>query len=591
MIDDAVANSSADGQSTSRAWRSSFAVHVCAVAAALAALFFLTPRSDIALPDEGVYLAQVSGLAQGTWWVERALPKEPPKSYTDAVLPETVLGSLMVPYSKRPLLSVLLLPGYGLNGVSGVLAIPLIGLLIASVASARIAAAIDARASLPTLWITALGSPLLFSGRQISGHSLAAAAAAVGALAAIRCARRGRASWFLALAVAAFTCVSLRSEGLVLCAVGAGVIVGSTVWAGLVSRKLNWAGLAAGGVVATAAVAAYVTTVHWAKAITGSSRAVSGLSYVEAIVRAPLGAAWAALLRPWDGNGLTANHFLILSGLFLVVSALSWRLAPRHPLAAATSLLASASCAIAALTIAPSLVNGLIPTFPVLPAGLILLRRNSLNRPEVQCLLATSLLTAVALCFLVYEDGGATQWGGRFFHLLIPLLTPIVGVSAVRSLKRVGSRSRLLTGIGVGVVAIALSTVGVRVDLRYREAHRAIRTTAESQVARSSSAVSPRSILVIASPATDGFSRMFWRDEPNFVTVRESMSSTFSLLLRLERHGLTSAYVLTPGDVRLLEFGGRNDLEKLGWVRLSTDRVPGTSVHLLKYGPPRHDSD
>jgi len=219
------------------------------------------------------------------------------------------------------------------------------------------------------------------------------------------------------------------------------------------------------------------------------------------------------------------------------------------------------------------------------PAGLLLLRRDSLRDPALAVLLTISVVTAGWLCFLIYADGGATQWGGRFFHLLVPLLAPVVAVAGVRSLGGVRPSHRRLALIAIGVVALAIGAMGIRTAILYREIHRDTRLAAERRLPRRPSGISDRSLLVVAPPKADGFSRMFWRDEPNFTTISSSIPSVFHQIRQLRADGLREAYVLTTGDVRLMEFGGRYDLEALGWKRLSAYQVPGTSIHILHYGP------
>ncbi|MCZ7631299.1 MAG: hypothetical protein M5U19_20615 [Microthrixaceae bacterium] len=79
-----------------------------------------------------------------------------------------------------------------------------------------------------------------------------------------------------------------------------------------------------------------------------------------------------------------------------------------------------------------------------------------------------TLITSAGLVATLYSNGGAAEWGGRFFHLLIPVITP----AAVLGLQR-GVRGfpdppdRVLTQRLVAiactlVVTAALSVSGLR---------------------------------------------------------------------------------------------------------------------------------
>ncbi len=549
-----------------------------------------TPTSDNALPDEGVYLAQARALSHGSWSLERALPNARSTNYVDSIAPEVTKDSHMFPYVRHPLFPIVLTPGFALGGPTGAYLTVLSLLLVAAVAAARLAGTVNPSAEVPTLYVVSVGSPLLFSGSFVSGHTLAAAAVGGGALALVRYLESGRSRWYVLVVLAAVVCTMARSEGAVLSLIAGAVLVSIGVLQSLRLRDLHRATVAGIAIGASAALAVIVDS-YWSRSITGAGQSTSALERIEAIRRSPGRAAWISLLQPWDGSAISANTFLILAGVCLVGAAAAWAVARSHPLAAAGLLTLGVVAAAMAHTTSPNLVNGLLPAFPLVLVGALSLRVRTIRAPIVSTSLAICALTIVALCFVIYDDGGANQWGGRFYHLLIPILTPVLVVACLRVIDDISPRSRRTTIAAVLVASVLISAIGLRASILFRHIHHDVRVAVEARIQPSPSDASTRSLLVVASPTNDGFSRMFWRDEPNFVTVRESMSSTFSLLLRLQRQGLASAYVLTPGDVRLLEFGGRNDLAKLGWVRLSTDRVPGTSVHLLKYGPPAHNGD
>lgn len=570
--------------------RCRLAPHLGLVVALFLTLLVITPTGDITLPDEGVYLAQAAALADGSWWTGRAFPQLPPRSYVDAVIPEFTDAGEMAPYARHPLFPILLSIGYLLAGPTGALATSLLALLVAALAAARLAAHIDARGEVSTFYLVALGSPLLFSGWQVAAHSFAAACAALGALSVVNHMRTRRWPWLLATGLAAGGCVMVRSEGLVLCAAAAGLLIAAGGLAVIRSRRITPT-LTAGVSVAVGTGTAALVEMWWVRSISRSGEVVSGIDRVEAIDRSPLRAAWIALLQPWDGDATSSNTWLILAVVALVVAAVAWRISPSRPLTASALLALACSSAVAAHFQRPALVNGFLPTFPVLAAGLLVAHRDLLRKPIVAGSLAIGTMTATMLCFTIYDDGGSTQWGGRFFQFLVPLLAPVAAIGALRALSRLGRNQRRLAVTGVALVAVLISAVGVRAEISYRAVHRTIRLATERTVSGLPSGLSRGSVLLVATRTNDGFSRTFWRKNNDFVTIRSSNSSAFAVLRRLHDEGLEGAYVVTPGDVELMELGGRFELERLGWERLETHKIPGLSVQILRYGPPRGGGD
>lgn len=566
------------------AWHRRLTPHVAVVAALFLALAIITPTTDITLPDEGVYLAQAAALVDGGWWTERALPELDESAYTDAVIPELTRDSEMVPYSRHPLFPLLLSVGFLAAGPTGALVVSLLALLVAAVASARLAARIDPHAEIPTFYLVALGSPLLFSGWQVSAHAVAAAAAALGALCTANFLHKRQPKWLIGIAAAAGTCVMMRSEGLVLCAAASAVLLAVGGSLTLRSRRVSPA-LIAGAVVVFGSGVAALGELLWARSINGTGATASALDRVEAIERSPGKAAWISLLQPWDDTALNANVWLILAVVALLAAALAWRVTPSRPLAASALLALACGSAVAAQFAQPALVNGFLPAFPALGAGLLLIRRDLLRNTVVAGLLTTCALSAIVLCFVIYDDGGSTQWGGRFFHFLVPLLAPVVAVSGIRALGSLSSRSRTIVVAGIALVAVSISAIGVRTEINFRDVHHRIRLAADRVVPGEASGISSGSVLLVATRSNDGFSRTFWRRNPDYVTIRAATSSAFTVLRKLHEQGLEQAYVLTPADIDLMELGGRFELKRLGWKRMETHSIPGMSVKILRYGP------
>jgi len=67
-----------------------------------------------------------------------------------------------------------------------------------------------------------------------------------------------------------------------------------------------------------------------------------------------------------------------------------------------------------------------------------------------------------------YSAGGGAEWGGRYFHILIPLLVPasLVGLSRARDL--LSGRDGMVATVAVLVVAVAPSVVALRSVVQLR---------------------------------------------------------------------------------------------------------------------------
>jgi hypothetical protein len=116
----------------------------------------------------------------------------------------------------------------------------------------------------------------------------------------------------------------------------------------------------------------------------------------------------------------------------------------------------------------PVLITGLVPAFPVLVAGLILVRRELMDRPAARVLLAGSVVGALAVWATSYPVGGSAEWGGRYFHALLPLVTPVAVAALAAALPSLGRSSARVAVAGLVVVSLALTVLEVRVALNLR---------------------------------------------------------------------------------------------------------------------------
>ena len=80
----------------------------------------------------------------------------------------------------------------------------------------------------------------------------------------------------------------------------------------------------------------------------------------------------------------------------------------------------------------------------LLPAGLVLVRRGTFASPAARLATSTAALFALAVLATQYPVGGSMEWGGRFFHVGLPLVVPVLllAVAAARRRQRTNAGTR-----------------------------------------------------------------------------------------------------------------------------------------------------
>jgi hypothetical protein len=305
---------------------------------------------------------------------------------------------------------------------------------------------------------------------------------------------------------------------------------------------------------------------------------------VDAIHRAPLRAAWISLLEPYLQVAVPTTTYVVLAGVALIGGALALRLAPTRLLAAGSLLAMSVVAAILLLILGPpGLVAGLIAAWPVLAAGLVLVRRDHLRDPVVARVLLLCAVGAAAILVTVYDDGGSTQWGGRFLHLLVPLLAPVVVLAVVDALAGSNaSTRRAMVAAGVAVT-LAFSVTAVRADRVLRRSHdRTISETAG--YARAHPGRAGRALVVFVPQQLEGTSRIFWRTAPGYdVVLALGGGDLGEVAVRAHEAGYRSVVVLSRWRISFLEAFPSPGLERLGWTPHHVRDVRGTGYQLATF--------
>lgn len=565
-----------------------FWVHATALAVVLLATYALVAahRDGIAFPDEGVYNAQAELLSEGAWRGERPTDRIDPDGRFEALGSSVVLEHHYIPYPRRPLYPLLLAPWFLAAGAAGTVLVSTVGTWLAALCSGRIASRIDTRYAVPTLWLVGLASPLLYSGLIVAGHSLAAALAAAMVWSALAALERRSATWLIVPAATAAALVLLRSEGTLL--VGA---AGAVFLAGAVSvrapRSLDRRRAALGLALWAAGAAATVLDSRLAGLMTGEGGIGTG-SVVS--TRDPASAAWVSLLRPWYNQPGTAAALVTLAALSVWMAAVAVRVAPRRPLLPIALLVLAAGSAATRAVMAPDLITGLVPAF-VLLAALVQLTGDDLRRRPVGELASMSALTAVALVFTLYEDGGSAEWGGRFFHVLVPLLVPLCVLGLDRARRALDPLPRRVGAVALAVVLCSWSVLAVRENVESRtKSARIVEATAD-MVARAADAGPP--LVVVHTAAPSGVGRAFWRDinDGAHVIQASSFENFFFFVHRADDEGYDDLVVTTNLGAAPTVLLLGTPLESVGWHLADVEPVDGTDYVTVRASRGRGPQD
>ncbi|MFZ4518974.1 MAG: hypothetical protein ACOYOP_11320 [Microthrixaceae bacterium] len=504
-------------------------VHALLALLCLVGLAALAGPDRVGITDEGVVVAQVDHLDRGSWWIPNAAPElDPAGRLTPIELSDVADDGAYLPYAKHAAYPLLLLPAWRLGGVTGLLAVSVLGVWVAAVAGALLARRVDRRAATPTLWLLAVGSPLVFDANVVMAHGPAAAAVGLTAVAALAVALDRRWWALVPLVPASVAAVLLRSEGLLaVAALGGGVLLGAV--AGRVARPgrstsgddgvvaaperapigpslVVGLGLPALGAVTYLADGRLAARVAGRSGLRTFTTAGGGFDLLGGRVDA----AWASLLRPDSLPAPVTALLTVVAAVSLVAGAVVLRMGGAEPVAGRrrTALVLwwlAATAAAVRLAMPPVLITGLFAVFPLLLVGAVLLRRSRLVTPTVRVLATASVLGGLAVLATSYDIGGSAEWGGRYFHVLLPLAAPVVVVALVDALGRLDRPTASGLVAALVVLLVATTATEVRVERRLQD-RAAVLTAAVNDVARRAPAGDGRAPVVAFT--TPGVARL-----------------------------------------------------------------------------------
>jgi hypothetical protein len=416
-----------------RVWRAPLLAHVLLLVVVLVGVVAATDQPDSFTTDEGSYEIQLRALDQGSWVWDAGTADLDPDGTHYPVAYSTEVEDGFVPLAKHPLWPWAAARASTAVGVDH--AYDLLGSLavvVTAVAAWYLAAARDPHLRRGAFWLAAL-APVTVTATFGWAHAAAAAAGGLAVLGAVRLAERDRPPGAAGAVVPALLVaggvalgILVRTEGVLFAIALAGALAVGGWRAG---RSWRWS-IAAGA--AVGAFGALVIKVEdlWIRSIIGSgttsltAREGGGLEasgFLDARIK---GAARS--LFDVEGGGVT---FVVVVALLVTAIAAAYvvrgerRWVPRWHVAMLVLVLAFVFRVQAMTDLA---IRGIVVAWPILLVGLVaagaqLWRKLALETTVV-------VLFAGAILATQYPDGGAIQWGGRFFA---PLVVPLSLAAAV----------------------------------------------------------------------------------------------------------------------------------------------------------------
>lgn len=581
------------GVPSTTSWGSLKAFWACALLL-LVVLFGLLAwfnNGSVAIPDDAVYAKQAQLLSDGSWSGPRPAADFDRDGRNSAIGPMVVFGDRQIPYTRHPLFPLLLAPLYKVGGFAGLLVFSVIGAWVAAVAAGLMARRLHPSLGIVALALVGLGSPLVFDSLLVSAHAMTAGLCGLTALGVAQ-AVDSRRWWSLAYAIPAMIlAICLRSEAIIVMLALGLVVSAMAIIASARSRKFDLPKVATGASLVGVAAITYLVEAKWEQRIIAAAGGVARTGLGRQLVeqRAPWSAVRIDLLMPWFGDATNARPTLVIATVSIAIAAIVLRVLPTRWLLPISLLLMAATASVLHLRSDLVFVTGLLVAMPVLIAGLILLRRQDFREPLIIRNLMVSGITATGIALTSYGEGGAMQWGGRFYHVLLPLLIPAVVLGlchGYRLLPRVPARiaAAALMACIAATSAFALQTLD-----GYRSISKAASVTTVrylSEIKSSGVQYGQRPLVIIGRTRGDGTSRVFWDLPAHTETISaKGIVDTFALARRAKEAGYTSIVLVTDIPIDKLELLSNRWLTPINWGIRDVRTIKGSPFGIVRLGP------
>lgn len=520
--------------------------HVVALAVVMLALLPVVGWHGVLSTDEGAAMAQARAVSEsGKFGIAHPFAAA---DQSGAVFPyekSATADGGFAPLPKKPAYSALLAALYRVGGIPAMFILSLCGALVAATLTALIARQLDPSLGPLTFWLTGLASPLFTDGYLVIAHTIGAACSA-GALLSIavliRTRRWGRS--VLTTALALLLSVSFRAEAALF---GLALAIGC---ASLAWRAKDRMMAAVGAIVLGATSAGVLLDRAAAHRLFGqptssvaSVPTSDGSGFLGERVRALL-ITW---LRPnYGALGLSAL-LLTLVLLLGLMAARELRL-PRpdlrtvRALAAGTAILACVRLAVPGPT--PQLVPGLVVAFPIAAWGVAGLGRSDLHGALERLLVWTGASYTIAVLATQYGIGGGFEWGGRYFALGLPCLTPVAAIGLRRSWRRMDEATARMCATTSVVATVVLSTIGLTALHTNRDQWQDISRAVMAAAATTDPGDGGPPVVITTEPEAP---RAAWKQVPEARWLLVPASQMPALMNRLEALEIEELVLLTRG--------------------------------------------
>ncbi len=520
-------------------------------------LFALLPVAGLRAvwsADEGALLRQVDHLEAGNGWVfDHPFPEaDPGGSYAPIHLsswadrdecPSPETGCHRTIALAKHVIYLWIATGlYGLGGYGAIVVLSVAGTVAAAIAAGRLAGSVEPSAATPALWLTGLASPLLINSYVAWAHTVGAALVGWALYGLTRHARSadrsgiGAPRWLgpVAGSVALAAAPTVRTEGaLAGIAIGLGLLTVGLLPIHRDRPAARRQGLATGALALVATGGGIAIDALTATPTGGPTEAV-GLDESHGFLAGRFEALSITWLQPgYDGH--PADLAILVAAAAVLAAAVAARRGP-DGIAVVRPLLVAAVVALALrMLVAPgALVPGLVMAFPVLFAGLILLRRRDLADPRLAELVLPFALFCAAVLATQYRYGGGGEWGGRYFAIGLPLGVAAATVGLVRAARRFPTDARRQLG------ALLLASIALLGSMGLYGLRSVRHRTAELGRQLEASLVAPgdgddRPVVVTT---IDAFPRWLWSDLDRARWLRVPEDDLGSLADRLRSLGI-----------------------------------------------------
>jgi hypothetical protein len=489
--------------------------HALVLAAVLFGLLAFLDNGTVGNADEGAVLAQAKILQQhGDWGMRSPTASIDPSGKWFPIDLTQHIGDRWFPYTKHTIYPRLVEVVDRLGGLRGVLALHVFGVVITALAAAVLARRLAPGWERATLWTVGIASPILFDGYWVIAHSLAAVgavAAVIGVLMALD--RRPVVGTALASGAVLWT-VLLRSEGTLFGLALAGGL--GIAW--LVRRTPRSIWLASAVFLSTAV--GYLGDAQLERLAQGGAAATPfHIEDKQGFLTGRVTGAWNTVLSPVLGHDPMAAIVALLAA---VLGATAWaylRFRPDEVTRIRAAAIASAVLWVVRIGLGGSLTPGLLIACPLLVAAAFSMRRRLLTDAWSLLLVVGGLYLAAVLA-TQYGTGGSGDWGGRYLHLMLPVVLPMALATVGAATASIEPRLRRTLVGSLVVSSLALSAVAI---VSIREMHDITRDAVEGvhQVAMTTKeAHSADGPVVIADNLA--FGRFSWQ----YVTDQRYLSVT-----------------------------------------------------------------